>query len=194
MGRTSMESTSLQARTPAYAAQLRIPSCVFEGLFVRGMQPHPALAQALAQEGYDPRCPEVDYPVQVWKRCVAIARDLAYGELGDAEAYRILGRKLTEGFVETLVGRVAAVALPMVGPARVIERLPRYLAMMGRPDLTVHLVAMGERARRVSIPDTHNRPELIAGAIEAGLERAHVQPIISVEERSNMGFRLLVRW
>ncbi|MFY0580760.1 DUF2378 family protein [Cystobacter fuscus] len=69
-----MESTSLQARTPTHAAQLRIPSCVFEGLFVRGMQPHAALAKALALEGYDPRCPEVDYPIQVWKRCVSQAR------------------------------------------------------------------------------------------------------------------------
>jgi uncharacterized protein (TIGR02265 family) len=150
--------------------------------------------QALRAEGYEPRCPEMDYPVQVWKRCVALARDLVYGELGDADAYRLLGRKLTEGFSDTLVGRVAAVALPMIGAARVVERLPRYLAMMGRPDLDVQLIPMGERARRVTIPDTHNRPEFIAGALEVALERAHVQPIITVEERSHLGFRLLVRW
>ncbi|WNG39818.1 DUF2378 family protein [Archangium violaceum] len=190
-----MESPSLLVHNPSpTTAQPRVPSSVFEGLFVRGLEPNSELARALMAEGYDPRCPEVDYPVQVWKRCVAIARDQIYGKLSDADAYRLLGRKLIEGFADTLVGRVAAVALPMIGAARVMERLPRYLAMMGRPDLTVHLVTVGERARRVSIPDTHNRPELIAGAIEVGLERAHVQPIISVEERSHLGFRLLVRW
>jgi uncharacterized protein (TIGR02265 family) len=189
-----MESLSPLVQAPRLAAQPRIPSSVFEGLFVRGLEPNSQLARALGAEGYDPRCPEIDYPVQVWKRCVALARDLAYGELGDADAYRILGRKLTQGFTETLVGRVAAVALPMVGPARVVERLPRYLAMMGRPDLDVQLVSVGERARRITIPDTHNRPEFIAGALEVALERAHVQPIISVEDRSHLGFRLLVRW
>ena len=49
-------------------------------------------------------------------------------------------------------------------------------------------------ARRVTIPDTHNRPEFIAGALEVALERAHVQPIITVEDRSHLGFRLLIRW
>jgi uncharacterized protein (TIGR02265 family) len=189
-----MESPSLLAQTPRAAVQPRIPSSVFEGLFVRGLEPHFALSRALAAEGYDPKCPEMDYPVQVWKRCVALARDLVYGELSDMEAYRILGRKLTEGFVDTLVGRVAAVALPMIGAARVVERLPRYLAMMGRPDLDVQLVAVGERARRITIPDIHNRPEFIAGALEVALERAHVQPLVSVEDRSPLGFRLLVRW
>lgn len=190
-----MESPSLLVQTPPRAAaQPRIPSSVFEGLFVRGLEPNGALARALAAEGYDPKCPEMDYPVQVWKRCVALARDLVYGELSDTEAYRALGRKLTEGFVNTLVGRVAAVALPMIGAARVVERLPRYLAMMGRPDLEVQLVAVGERARRITIPDTHNRPEFIAGALEVALERAHVQPLVSVEDRSHLGFRLLVRW
>ncbi|HYO65546.1 MAG TPA: DUF2378 family protein [Archangium sp.] len=189
-----MESPSLLAQTPRVATQPRIPSSVFEGLFVRGLEPNSQLSRALAAEGYDPKCPEVDYPVLVWKRCVALARDLAYGELSDTEAYRILGRKLTEGFSDTLVGRVAAVALPMIGPGRVVERLPRYLAMMGRPDLDVQLIPMGERARRITLPDVHNRPEFIAGALEVALERAHVQPIVSVEDRSHLGFRLLVRW
>ena len=188
-----MESPSLELRTPM-AAQPRIPSSVFEGLFVRGLEPHSQLARALAAEGYNPKCPEVEYPVLTWKRCVALARDLVYGELSDAEAYRLLGRKLTEGFSDTLVGRVAAVAIPMLGASRVVERLPRYLAMMGRPDLDVQLVSLGERTRRVTLPDCHNRPEFIAGALEVALERAHVQPLISVEDRSHLGFRLLIRW
>ncbi|HYO57728.1 DUF2378 family protein [Archangium sp.] len=190
-----MESASLLVQTLNKAAvQPRIPSSVFEGLFVRGLEPNSPLLRALGAEGYDPKCPDVDYPMQVWKRCVALARDLVYGELSDAEAYRILGRKLTEGFADTLVGRVAAVALPMIGAARVVERLPRYLAMMGRPDLEVRVVSAGERTRRVTIFDTHNRPEFIAGALEVALERAHVQPLITVEERSHLGFRLLIRW
>jgi uncharacterized protein (TIGR02265 family) len=189
-----MENPSLLVHPPQAAAQPRIPSSVFEGLFVRGLEPNSQLMRALAAEGYDPKCPEVEYPVQVWKRCVALARDLAYGPLGDADAYRLLGRKLTEGFSNTLVGRVAAVALPMLGPARVMERLPRYLAMMGRSDLEVQMLSVSERARRVTIPDTHNRPEFVAGALEVALERAHSQPIITVEDRSHLGFRLLVRW
>jgi uncharacterized protein (TIGR02265 family) len=158
-----MESPSLVMQAPSYTVQPRIPSSVFEGLFVRGLEPDSQLARALEQEGYDRRCPEVDYPMQ-------------------------------EGFTQTLVGRVAAVAIPLVGPARVVERLPRYLAMMGRPDLEVRMVPLGERSHSVYIPDVHNRPEFIAGAMEVALELAHVQPIILVEEQSPTGFRLLIRW
>lgn len=189
-----MESPSLVMQAPTYTVQPRIPSSVFEGLFVRGLEADTQLTRALEQEGYDRRCPEVDYPVQVWRRCVTVARNLVYGHLGDEEAYRLLGRKLTEGFTQTLVGRVAAVAIPMVGPARVVERLPRYLAMMGRPDLEVQWVPLGERSRSVHLPDVHNRPEFIAGAMEVALELAHVQPIITVAEQSPTGFRLLIRW
>ena len=189
-----MESQSLLARGPETATLPRIPCSVFEGLFLRGLQAPAALVQVLAQEGYDSRCPEVSYPVAMWKRCVERARYLLHPEQSDAEAYRLLGRKLTEGFTETLVGRVAAVALPMIGAGRVVERLPRYLALMGRPDLEVRMVAVGERARSISVPDQYNRPEFIAGALEVAIERAHARPNILVEERSPQGFRLLVRW
>jgi uncharacterized protein (TIGR02265 family) len=189
-----MMSPGLQARTSTYVVQPRIPSSVFEGLFVRGLEPHASLTGMLEKEGYDPRCPDVDYPITVWKRCVTQARYLAYPSLSDAEAYRILGRKLAEGFANTLLGRVAVVGLPMIGPARVVERLPRYLSMMGRPELQVQTVSLGERARRVTLSDIYNPPELIAGALEVALEYAHAQPIIGVEDRSPQGFRLLVRW
>lgn len=189
-----MESPSMVTRNPRQDAQPRIPCSVFEGLFVRGMAPHEGLSRALGLEGYDPRCPEMSYPVMVWKRCVDKARQLVYGPHGDAEAYRQLGRKLTEGFAETLVGRVAVVALPMIGPARVLERLPRFLAMMGRPDLEVKLVLLGERTRSITLADQYNRPEFIAGALEVALERAHARPILDVDDRSPLGFRLLVRW
>jgi uncharacterized protein (TIGR02265 family) len=188
-----MESPMLSASAPV-EAQPRIPSSVFEGLFQRGLDADARLTQALQAVGYDRRFPEMDYPVQVWKRCVAQARELVYGELNDEEAYRLLGRKLTQGFLDTLVGRVAAVALPMIGPAGVVSRLPRYLAMMGRPDLEVQSVPMGERGRLVTIPDVHNRPEFVAGALEVALERANCKPFLTVEGRSPTGFRLLVRW
>lgn len=189
-----METTSLQARGPTYLAQPRVPACVFEGMFVRGMESQGSLSQVLVQEGYDPRCPDVDYPIQMWKRCVTQARYLAHPGLSDADAYRLLGRKLVEGFAQTLLGRVAAVGMPMIGPARVLERLPRYMAMMGRPELQVQCTTLGERMRRVHLADVHNPPEFSAGALEAALELACCRPHVQVEDRSPQGCRLLVRW
>ncbi|NVJ08687.1 DUF2378 family protein [Myxococcus sp. AM001] len=172
----------------------RVPASVFEGLFVRGLRAEGRLAQELVTLGYDSRKPELDYPIALWQQAVALARRERYAELGDEDAYRQLGRRSALGFAQTLVGRVTAVALPMIGPARALERLPRYLAMMGRSDVDVSLASEGERGRRLSLSDRYNKPDLMAGGLEGMLELANARPRIIVEERSSGGYRLFVRW
>ncbi|WP_426754488.1 DUF2378 family protein [Myxococcus sp. Y35] len=179
---------------PATAPPPRVPASVMEGLFVRGLQAEGRLARGLEALGYDSRRPELDYPIELWQRAVALARQERYPELGDEDAYRQLGRLAVDGFAQTLVGRVAAVALPMIGPAQALERVPRYLAMMGRSDIDVTLATEGERARRVSLSDRYNRPDLMAGGLEGLLMLANARPRITVEERSASGYRLSVRW
>lgn len=172
----------------------RVPSSVLEGLFVRGLKAEGRLARELEALGYDMKKPEMDYSIQLWQRAVALARQEVYPELGDEEAYRLLGRALTSGFAQTLVGRVAAVALPMIGPVRALERVPRFLAMMGRSDIEVTLSPVGDKGRRIHLTDRYNRPDLMAGGLEQMMELAQVQPRITVEERSPEGYRLLIRW
>ncbi|MCP3102898.1 DUF2378 family protein [Myxococcus sp. K15C18031901] len=172
----------------------RVSSSVLEGLFVRGLKADDRLLRELEALGYDVRRPEVDYPIPVWQRAVTLAREHVFATLGDEEAYRQLGRTVVEGFAQTLLGRVAAVALPMIGPARAIERIPRYLGMMGRPDIEVTTTSVGERGRRLTLTDRYNRPDLMAGGLERMMELANAQPRITVEERSPEGYRLLVRW
>jgi uncharacterized protein (TIGR02265 family) len=172
----------------------RIPVSVMEGLFVRGLKAEGRLAERLLSYGYDIKKPEVSYSVLTYQRCVNAARGETYSHLGDEEAYRMLGRKLVDGFLETLVGKVVAVAMPMIGPGRVIERLPRYLAMMGRGEMEVRITPAGETARRIYFGDIYNRPEFLAGALEVALERAHVKPSVTVEERTSEGYRLYLRW
>ncbi|WP_338863951.1 DUF2378 family protein [Myxococcus stipitatus] len=179
---------------PAAPPVPRVPSSVFEGLFVRGLKATGRLVQELEALGYDIKKPEVDYPIQLWQRAAALARQEVFGDLSDEEAYRQVGRTLVNGFAETLVGRVAAVALPMIGPARAAERIPRYLSMMGRSDIAVTMTSVGERGRRLLLTDRYNRPELMAGGLERMLELANAQARITVEERSSDGYRLLVRW
>lgn len=172
----------------------RVPASVFEGLFIRGLKAEGRLAAELAVLGYDMKKPELDYPIQLWQRATALARQEAYPELGEELAYRQLGRQLTTGFAETFIGRVAAVALPMIGPVRALERLPRYMVMMGRPDVEVAQTPVGERGCRLQMKDRYNKPDLMAGGLERMLELTHVQPRITVEERNPEGYRLLVRW
>jgi len=173
---------------------LRVPASVFEAMFVRGLKAEGRLVQELEALGYHMKQPEVDYPIALWQRTVAVARQVAYAKLGEEDAYRQLGRQFGRGFSETLIGRVAVVALPMIGPARALERLPRYLAMVGRADIEVTLSPVGDRGRRLHLTDRYNRPDMMAGSLEHMLELTSVQPRITVEERSAEGYRLLIRW
>lgn len=172
----------------------RIPVSVMEGLFVRGLKAEGRLVERLLSLGYDIKKPEVNYSVLTYQRCVNAARQEAFPHLTDEEAYRLLGRRLVEGFLETLVGKVVAVAMPMIGPGHVVERLPRYLAMMGRGEMVVRITPAGGTARRIYFGDIYNRPEFLAGCLDAALEKACVHPTVSVEERTSDGYRLFVRW
>ncbi len=174
--------------------QPRVPVSVMEGLFVRGIKAQGALVERLVSLGYDPRQPEVTYPITTYQKCISAARYELYPSLSDEEAYRKLGRYLANGFLETLVGKVVGVAMPMIGPARVVERIPRYVSVMGRPDMVVRITPVGERGRRVHFGDTYNHPDFMAGNLEVALERASTTPTVVVEERTSEGYRLLARW
>ncbi len=187
----------LKSQPPSGAgskAQPRVPVSVMEGLFVRGIKAEGGLIERLVTLGYDPRKPEVTYPITTYQKCITAARYELYSKLSDEEAYRALGRKLADGFLETLVGKVVGVAMPMIGPARVVERIPRYVSVMGRPEMVVRITPAGERGRRVYFFDTYNHPDFMAGNIEVALERASATPTVVVEERTADGYRLFVRW
>src|SRR3954469_25035799 len=83
----------------------RIPVSVMEGLFVRGLKAEGKLAERLLSYGYDIKKPEVSYSVLTYQRCVNAARQEVFTHLSDEEAYRLLGRKMVDGFLETLVGK-----------------------------------------------------------------------------------------
>ena len=55
-------------------------------------------------------------------------------------------------------------------------------------------IAIPRLRRSLSRQFFANRPEFLAGALEVGLERAHVKPTVTVEERTAEGYRLFVRW
>jgi uncharacterized protein (TIGR02265 family) len=189
-----MELKPRPPTSPGVKVLPRVPVSVMEGLFVRGLKVEGAMAERLASLGYDLRKPEVTYPISVYQRCISAARYELYSNMADEDAYRALGRKLADGFLETLVGKVVGVAMPMIGPARVVERIPRYVSIMGRPDMVVRITPAGDRGRRVHFGDTYNHPDFMAGNLEVALERASAVPTVVVEERTAEGYRLFARW
>lgn len=170
-----------------------VPRRNFEGLFEHVLRPQGAFREALCAVGYDARRPADSYPLPVWRAALQVARVHAHPALTEAQAYRELGRQVIQGLAQTLVGRVFALAVPMLGAARCVAKLPTYLRS-SRPDMKVTARALELRLWEVEIQDPEPLPDFAAGCVEAILELARVVPRVEVEMQGPEAYRLRVSW
>jgi uncharacterized protein (TIGR02265 family) len=172
---------------------LPVPRRNFEGLFGHVLRPQGAFAEALREVGYDPREPREAYPLSVWRAALRVARVHAYPERTEAQAYRELGRQVIEGLSHTLVGRVFALAAPLLGPSRCAAKLPTYLRS-SREDMRVEAHPQGQRLWELRIHDPDPLPEFVAGSVEGVLRITRVLPRVEVEMQGPHDYRLRVSW
>ena len=170
-----------------------VPRRNFEALFELVLHPEGAFREALREVGYDPRRPEDSYPLRVWRAALHVACRFAHPERTEAQAYRELGRQVIQGLAQTLVGRVFALAVPMLGAARCVAKLPTYLRS-SRPDLHVEVRALDVRLWEVEIRDPQPLPEFVAGSVEGILQLARVVPLVQIEAQQPGAYRLRVSW
>jgi uncharacterized protein (TIGR02265 family) len=173
--------------------QAPVPRRNFEGLFGHVLRPQGAFAEALRDAGYDPKAPRDAYALPVWRAALRIARAHAHPQRTEAQAYRELGRQTIQGLAHTLVGRVFALAAPMLGPARCVAKLPTYLRS-SREDMRVQVRALDVRLWEVEIHDVDPLPEFVAGSVEGVLQLTRVLPRVEVEVQGAQDYRLRVSW
>jgi uncharacterized protein (TIGR02265 family) len=175
------------------SSSLPVPRRNFEGLFGHVLRPQGAFAEALREVGYEPRELRDGYPLAVWRAALRVAREHAYPERSEAQAYRELGRQTIQGLSHTLVGRVFALAAPLLGPSRCAAKLPTYLRS-SREDMRVEAHALGSRLWEVKIHDPDPLPEFVAGSVEGVLHLTRVLPRVEVELEGPHDYRLSVSW
>lgn len=169
---------------------------MFEALFDRRLRPEGAFAAELREAGYDQTRAVQRYPTEVWTRCLEIARRHRWPDAPRPEAYRQLGREFTLGYLETPVGRLVGVALPLMSPRSLLERFASYLRL-GREDanLTFELVEVtcaGARAvvhNPAAVPGT-----FVAGMIEVAFERMGRQGRVEIAQQTPTDYELRARW
>jgi len=169
----------------------------FEGMFARALKPTGQFLEELKAVGYDPAKPQIRYPSSVWSASLEVARRHCFASLARDEGMRALGRRFVEGWFETIAGRFMAAAMPLVGTAGVINRLPRYWATV-RKDTKVEVHREDERRWRIVYRDAHLNPEFCAGIIQAAgkhTKSTHdVQLDVKIPVRTAEGFELLVTY
>jgi uncharacterized protein (TIGR02265 family) len=166
---------------------------VFEGLFIRAVQPTGAFLAALQAAGYDPARPELRYPTRVWHACVEVARRHLYPQLPEAEGFRTLGHVFMEGYYQTLIGKVVGAAMPLLGPERSIQRIPRTWKA-SQPGLGVHVEKKGERHYLIRLEEQGMLADFCAGLLESAANPLSAKIRVDVVERGPAHCVLSARW
>jgi len=165
---------------------------LFEALFVRSLVPEGPFLEELCEAGFDPARLEAHYPLELWPRCLEIARRHLHPDLPRGLGMRALGTVFIKGYYATTIGRVNVAAMPLRGLERTLERVPRVLQLYV-PSLEVQLEQEEPGRWRLELAGPGMDPDFCAGMIEAGAEPFAVPFSAEVIERAPERCVLLLR-
>lgn len=168
---------------------------MFEALFVRALQPDAAFAAELRDHGFDVAHVYGEYPTKVWCECIKVARRRAFPQASDADAYREMGRVFVRGYLDTLTGKLIAVAVPFLSAEALLKRMERYLTL-GRSDLRFVLTPVAPKHMHAELDDPYLVPaEFLAGMLVEGFERLRVSSShVEVKDLGGGKSELEIRW
>lgn len=170
---------------------------VVEGLIKHGLKGRltPRLAERLRTEGIDVDRPVLPaYPVATWNRCLNAIVEEDTPELEREQAFRELGTRMVEGLGETLVGKALYAMLRLIGPRRMVQRLPRDLA--GSDNYTNAIITeVGPNAYRLEMNSNPNLPGYPESLFVAMLRVSGAkEPSAEVIRQTDSEVDYLLRW
>ncbi len=170
-----------------------VSHAMFEGLFARAVTVSAELARELKACGYDVANPDAGASGAVFSACVEAARRNLHPTKSPDEGQRELGRSFVRGFRETILGRVVTTALPILGPARFLPRVPGRLGSL-RSDATVSVLVTGATSATLHFADLQPLASFFAGVIEGALLYSKARAPRVVVTLAPGGYRLDATW
>lgn len=139
-----------------------------EGLFIRGLGERvtPQLKAELKTLGLDlDRKLPPAVTRQTWYATIeAVVRHL-YPDLPRAEAHRDLGQRMMEGIEHTFFGRAMAPAVKMLGPRRLLKRVPANMKTANNFSIGV-MTELAPTSMKLVVDDVGDAPEIFRGSLE----------------------------
>jgi uncharacterized protein (TIGR02265 family) len=167
---------------------------MFEGLYDKVLRPEGGFRERLKAAGYDIGAPLAAYPMQVWVDCLDVTWKEKFPHLERFAAWQAIGRLFIEGYLETLVGRLVAVALPFLTPRGFLQRAPRFMNA-GLEGATAEVVFREEREAVVTLRGPHaGAAWVLSGVIAVCLERLGVTPSVTPGPLEGIDSQVLVSW
>lgn len=169
---------------------------MFEGLFVHALRVDPggAFADELRAAGFDLRDVQPRYDLAVWVAAVDLCWRRYHPGLARFDAWRKVGRQFIEGYLQTVVGRFIALALPLMTAPRFVEHVPLYVGT-GLGGIECEVERQGEREALVTLHGPHQgAAHLLSGVLEVCFERMQVAGTFEPTPLAGVDSTILVRW
>jgi uncharacterized protein (TIGR02265 family) len=170
-----------------------VDNALFEALFSPPKELPASLEAEFLRLGYDRHHAVGRYSGEVFARCLHAAAGALHPTLTVELGLRELGHEFVAGFRETILGRVATFALPMLGPARFLPRLPTRFASI-RTDASAKVMVAGPNSATLDFTDPQPVGPFFAGVVERALHLAGASaPHVAVTTRVG-GYVLEASW
>lgn len=157
---------------------------LFEALYVHALTPRDGFLEELQRAGFNPARLEPSYLLEVWPRCLEIARRHVHPDLPRELGMRALGALFIKGYYSTPIGKVNMAAMPLLGLERTVARVPRVLQLYA-PSLEAKLEPQEPGRWRLELSGPGFDPDFCAGMIEAGAEPFEIPFGVEVAERGH---------
>lgn len=168
-----------------------------EGLFLRGLGDRitTGLRDELRLIGIDlgKKLPPA-VPREVWYRALSLCAKHCYPGQTRSDAMREIGVRLMKGIEETFFGKALAPVVRLLGPRRLLERVPRNMKSSNNfADGVVTL--LGPHAMRIDVNDVGDAPEVFQGSLQEITTWAGAKTVsVSFEAPSLPAASFEIRW
>lgn len=174
---------------------VQIAAGSFEGLFIRALKVSGPIVDRLKAAGFEPDKMQPAYPVEVWRRALQIACLEYYPTLQPAQAEFELGKRMVDGYFETLVGKVLQATMPFLSTETLCKRLPRMFASGVVGEVKQPVAArVGERHYTVQLWGDQGVPWFTAGAVDSVLRKTKAEPTVTVADVKKDSFIIDIKW
>ncbi len=145
-----------------------------EGLFIRGLGPKvdESLKSRLAALGLDLRKPLLPaYPRAVVNACINETASTLYPTLSAPDAWYQVGKHVTVGIGNTLMGSAVLSLVRLVGPKKSVQRMPRTFSGTNNY-MQVTLRELGPSRYELDLTPSNEQPSYMQAVIEDILNHA----------------------